>query len=70
MAIRRWYDNTYWYVYEKFDDIKRITLDCDAYIIWNMFDVFNQQKLLEHLTDDEIKLIWENNINPLIDLIH
>lgn len=66
MAIRRWYDNTYWYVDEKFDSISLIKSDCDAYIIWNMFDIHNQKKLLEHLTEDEIKLIWENNIKPFI----
>lgn len=69
ISIWKWYDDTYWYATEKINEVNRIMLHCDAYIIWNMFDIFNQKKLLEHLTDDEITLIWKNNINPLIDLI-
>lgn len=69
ISIWKWYDDTYWYATEKINEVNRIMLHCDAYIIWNMFDIFNQKKLLEHLTDDEIELIWKNNINPLIDLI-
>lgn len=66
ISIWNWYDDTYGYRTEKIEEVNRITLDCDAYIIWNMFDIFNQQKLIKHLTDKEIELIWINNINPLI----
>lgn len=69
ISIWKWYDDTYWYATEKINEVNRIMLHCDAYIIWNMFDTDNQQKLFKHLTDDEIELIWINNINPLIDLI-
>lgn len=61
-AIEIWktYDDTYWYATEKIDRIKdlRNVTDNALYII-SMFDLFNQRKLYEKLSQEALDYLRE-----------